>query len=274
VALFPPLDNNRRTSLTVRWTEAFIKSCASILSAVLAVSSTAAGAPPAAKATGTKLVVPSNLMVEQDVNVTTRVDGVVEQILVDRGTDVKKGQPLATLDQKLFDLERRASEESLSLASFEHQRYQELFQQKLVSQAELQQKKAAYELARVAFEKAKLTIERSVIRAPFDGVVIDRFVRVGQKVLVDESVPLFKVMALEPLLARAYLPEGALTRVKTGEDVTVSASEFPDAKTTGRVLYVSPVVDPASGTVQVIVRMNRDARRVLRPGMSVQITFP
>ena len=49
-------------------------------------------------------------------------------------------------------------------------------------------------------------IDRSVVRAPFDGVVADRFVRVGEKVLLDEHKPLFKVMALEPLLARAYLP--------------------------------------------------------------------
>jgi membrane fusion protein (multidrug efflux system) len=219
-------------------------------------------------------VVAANLMVEQDIGVTTRVSGVVESIQADRGAEVRKGQPLATLDQREFELDRRASAETLKLSEFELQRYQELFKQKLTSEAELQHKKAAYELARVEFERAKLTIDRSVIRAPFDGVVVDRFVRVGQKVLVDESQPLFKLMSFEPLLARAYLPEAALSRVRVGEEVAVTASEFPDARSTGRVTFVSPVVDPASGSVQVIVRIARDSRRLLRPGMSVQIAFP
>jgi len=219
-------------------------------------------------------MVAANLMVEQDIAVTTRVSGVVESIQADRGAEVRKGQPLATLDQREFELDRRSAAETLKLSQFELQRSQELYQQKLISEAELQQKKAAFELAQVEFERAKLTIDRSVIRAPFDGVVVDRFVRVGQKVLVDESQPLFKIMAFEPLLARAYLPEAALRRVKVGEEVAVTATEFPDARATGRVSFVSPVIDPASGSVQVIVRIPRDGRRMLRPGMSVQIAFP
>jgi RND family efflux transporter MFP subunit len=238
------------------------------------------GAPPTVKAVRPEargraqtLRVSSNLMVEQDISVTTRVTGVVDSIQADRGAEVKKGQPLATLDQREFQLDRRAAEETLTLSQLDYQRYQELFKQHLTSQAELEQRKSRYELARVEFEKAKLVIDRSVARAPFDGVVVDRFVRVGQKVLLEESTPLFKVMALEPLLARAYLPEPALARVKPGMDVEVAASELPDVKTTGRVTFLSPVVDPASGTVQAIVRVARDAGKALKPGMSVQISF-
>jgi membrane fusion protein (multidrug efflux system) len=220
------------------------------------------------------LRVSANLTVEQDIAVTTRVTGVVDNILAERGAEVKKGQPLATLDQREFELDRRAAEETLSLSQLEYKRYQELFKQNLTSQAELDQRKSRYELARVEFEKAKLVIDRSVIRAPFDGVVVDRFVRLGQKVLLDESAPLFKVMALEPLMARVYLPEQVLATAKAGMDVEVEATEIPGVKTTGKVAFLSPVVDPASGTVQAVVKVARDAKRALRPGMSVQVAIP
>ena len=229
---------------------------------------------PESRAKAQTLRVSANLMVEQDISVTTRVSGVVDSIQADRGAVVKKGQPLATLDQREFELDRRAAEETLTLSHLDYQRYQELFKQRLASQSELEQRKSKYELARVEFEKAKLVIDRSVVRAPFDGVVVDRFVRVGQKVLLEESTPLFKVMALDPLLARAYLPEPALANVRTGMDVEVSASELDAVKTSGKVTFLSPVVDPASGTVQAIVRVAHDPRRTLRPGMSVQIAFP
>ena len=64
-------------------------------------------------------------------------------------------------------------------------------------------------------EKAKLTIDRSVIRAPFDGIVVDRTARVGQKVLIDDTTPLFKVSA-DAAAAGPDLLEGELARQRAG----------------------------------------------------------
>jgi membrane fusion protein (multidrug efflux system) len=212
-------------------------------------------------------------MVDLDLPVSTRVSGVVEVIHVDRGNLVKKGQALATLDQREFDLDRRAAEETLNVARTDFERYRELRENNLVSQAEFEQKKAQFELARVEAERARLVIDRSVVRAPFEGVVVDRMVRIGQKVLVDENAALFRVAALEPLLARAYLPAAAFLKVMVGDTVEVSATDPSGVTSTGRVAFVSPVIDAASGTVQVIVRVTPDRRRLLRSGMAVRITF-
>jgi membrane fusion protein (multidrug efflux system) len=237
-----------------------------VLSTVLA-SGEAPGAPK------NPFTAASNLMVDQEVTVTTRVSGVVESIEADRGESVKKGQPLATLDQREFRLDFRAAEETFNVSVSDVKRYDELFRLSLCSQAELEQKKSRQELARVELERARLVIDRSVVRAPFDGLVVDRFVRAGEKVLLDEHKPLFKVMALEPLLARAYLPAVALGSVKVGDEVAVVATDFPETRSSGRVTFVSPVVDPASGSVQVIVKVQRDVRKVMRPGLAVKLTF-
>jgi membrane fusion protein (multidrug efflux system) len=253
--------------------------CSAVLAlslAALAVNAASPEAPAAARAPGQlefPLTVASNLMVDLDLPVATRVTGVIETLHVDRGALVKKGQPLASLDQRALELDRRAAEETLNVARTDFERTRELRSLNLVSQAEFETKKAHYELARVEAEQAQLVLERSVVRAPFDGIVVDRFARIGQKVLLEENVPLFRVAALEPLIARAYLPEQAFQRVRAGNPVEVTATEFPGVTSAGKVSFVSPVIDAASGTVQVIVQVPRDGKRVLRPGMAVRMTF-
>ncbi len=212
-------------------------------------------------------------MVEQEVAVTTRVSGVIDSIQAERGDVVQKGQPLATFDQREFRLDLKAAEETLAVSQADLKRYEELRRMNLTSDAEFEQKRTRYELAVVELERAKLVIDRSVVRAPFDGIVVDRYARVGEKYLLEESKPLFKVMALEPLLARAYLPSAALQRLKVGDEVGVTAPDFPEARSSGRVTFISPVIDPASGTVQVIVRVRRDAKKILRPGLAVRLSF-
>lgn len=251
-----------------------------LLSAVLC-SAAVAASPPLVRVVQPKLVmpdkvltVPSNLMVDREIVVTTRVSGVIESIDVARGAFVRKGGRLASLDQQEFRLDLRAAEETFRLRQAEYNRTRELNEQKLTSSSELDQRKAAYELSRVELERARLVMNRSVIRAPIDGLVIEQSARVGQKVLVDEREPLFKISALEPLLARAYLPEAMLGKIRVGQPVVVASQEFPDFLTTGRVTFLSPVMEAGSGSFQIIVTMSNDRQGRLRPGMGVRIAFP
>lgn len=230
------------------------------------VSESASAAPAA-------LTADANLLVEQEVGVGTRIDGIIDSIQAERGQAVKKGQALATLDQREFELDRRAAEAAFSAADADFRRYQELFGQKLASKAELEQRRAHFEQAKVDLEKAKLVIDRSVIRAPFDGIVVDRTVRAGQKVQTSDALPLFKVSALDPLFARVYLNESWLNRLRVGEPVTVISSKFPKARSVGKISFLAPVIDSASGTFQVIVTVPRDHDRIFRPGSSVKISF-
>lgn len=243
---------------------------AAAFAAVLAASGGAPAAPPPAEG---PLAATGTLVVDQEVSVSTRVTGVIDALQADRGDVVQKNQPLATLDQREFRLDLRAAEETLNVSTADLKRYEELFKLSLCSQAELEQKRARHELARVEFERARLVIDRSVVRAPFDGIVADRYARIGEKVLLEESKPLFKVVALEPLLARAYLPGPALRKLKVGQEVSVVSKDLPEARSTGQISFVSPVLDPGSGTVQVVVRVRRDPGKLLRPGMAVQIVF-
>ncbi len=216
----------------------------------------------------------SHLMVDQDVIVSARITGIVESIAVDRGSSVTQGQTLATLDTRALDADVREAKEDVELRKAEYERAQALASSEVISVQGLDEKKAQYAVAVARWEKAKTQRDYAVIRSPFAGVVTEKYARIGQKVVEDGSEPLFKITATEPLLARVYLPEDRLLQVRVGDKVEVVPDRFPDAKTTGEVQFISPTVDAASGTFQVVVRVRREpARTVLRPGMAVQVRF-
>ncbi len=219
-------------------------------------------------------IYPSHLMVDQEVVVTARITGIVDSIAVDRGAVVKQGQTLATLDTRELDANVREAKEDMELRKAEFQRSESLAASKVGSAQDLDEKRAQYQVATARWEKAKTLRDYAVVRAPFAGVITEKYARVGQKVIEDRTEPLFKVTATEPLLARLYLPEEELLSVKVGDRVEVVPDRFPDAKTTGEVQFISPAIDPASGTFQVVIRVRRDpARGVLRPGVAVKVRF-
>jgi len=143
-----------------------------------------------------------------------------------------------------------------------------------MSKADLDTARAQYAVAVANWEKAKAIREYAVIRAPFAGVVTEKYARVGQKVVDNQNQPLFKITAPEPLLARVYVKEQDLMKIHRGDKVEVVPDNFPKARTTGSVQFISPSVDPASGTFQVVVQVRRDpSQPVLRPGVAVKVHF-
>lgn len=230
------------------------------------------GLTPAPQPTPTGTVYNSHLMVDQEVSVSSRITGVVDKIHVERGSVVAKGQPLATLELAEFDQNVNQGKEQMGLAKAELDRAETLTGGGIGSKADLDSKRAAYAVAVAAWEKAKAIRDYAVIRAPFGGIVTEKQARVGQKVVDVQSIPLFKITALEPLLARIYLPEKELLSVHRGETVEVIPNNFPQARTIGTIEFISPTVDAASGTFQVLIHVRREpARTVLRPGLAVQV---
>jgi membrane fusion protein, multidrug efflux system len=225
--------------------------------------------------TAARGVYASHLMVDQDVTVSSRITGVVDKIHVQRGSTVTKGQPLCTLELVEFDQGVKQAKEQMDLSKAELDRALALSKGGVSSQADLDEKRAAYGVAVATWEKAKAIRDYAVIRAPFTGVVTEMQARVGEKVIDIQNVPLFKVTAFEPLLARIYVPEKELLTVHKGETVEVVPVSFPQARTTGTIEFISPTVDAASGTFQVLIRVRREAaRNLLRPGLAVEVRLP
>ena len=240
--------------------------CVTVLA--LCLGSLRLGAAPDEK------VYSSHLMVDQEVTVAARITGIVQDVLVDRGSVVAKNQPIARLDSREFEQDENEAKDQMELSRVEFERAKSLSASKVLSASDLDVKKAQYQVAVARWEKAKTLLDYTVIRAPFAGVVTEKYARVGQKVIEDRNEPLFKITASEPLLARVYLPEDELLSVRRGDPVEVTLDRFPRARATGVVQFISPTVDAASGSFQVIVHVRKDSSQPeLRPGVAVKIRF-
>jgi RND family efflux transporter MFP subunit len=114
----------------------------------------------------------------------------------------------------------------------------------------------------------ELELEKTKITAPFTGLIARRYVREGQSVTKGER--LFWVTAEAPLEMRFTLAEKFFGRIHHGQQFEITSADTPNEKHLGRVKEISPVVDPSSGTFEVLVELLGD-RGSLRPGMTASV---
>jgi membrane fusion protein (multidrug efflux system) len=114
----------------------------------------------------------------------------------------------------------------------------------------------------------ELELEKTKVTAPFDGLIARRYVREGQN--LSKGDRLFWVTAEAPLLIRFTLPEKFFGKMHNGQQVQVSCADAPSEKHAAKVKQVSPVVDPSSGTFEVLVVLEGE-RGSLRPGMTAAV---
>jgi membrane fusion protein, multidrug efflux system len=212
------------------------------------------------------------LVVENDVEVMTRLTGIIDRIYVDRGAWVKKGQPLAELDNQDLKLEMKKAAVQLQELKAEYERAKSLHEQKLLSDSEYDARRLSYERSTAEVEITKVNYEKSIIRAPFSGVIGERYAKLGQRVVEDDNVALFRITAMEPLLARVFVPEEKLGIFSKGARSEFIPSTQPDKRYAARVKWISPTIDPASGTAPALIELNRVAgKATLRPGTSGKV---
>jgi membrane fusion protein (multidrug efflux system) len=223
---------------------------------------------------GTSLAFDATLVVENDVDIKTRLTGIIQEIYVERGSSVKKGAPLARLENADLALEVQKAEVSMKQAQAEYSRAKSLYDEKLLSDSDFEQRKLSFEKGTSEYELAKVNYEKSIIKAPFAGVVTERNVKIGQRVVEDDNVTLFRITAMEPLLARIFVPEEQLKQIEKGQSVDFVPAYAATRHFPGRVKWISSIIDPGSGTASVLIELLPVQQRgVIKPGTSGKVTF-
>jgi membrane fusion protein, multidrug efflux system len=255
-----------------------------------------ASAPPT---TEDMLTFSGPLIVEHQVDVTTQRDGIVATIFVDAGRRARSGTLLAALDGRQLTANLEAAraksrsiqadlknwESEAEVLKADYGRAQRLWDLGLTSEEQLQHAKYKAESDQWDIQRVReqlntakedersleLELEKTRITAPFDGLVARRYVRAGQAVSKGERM--FWVTAEAPLLMRFTLPERFLERLKTGQLLQVRSPNVPQEEHTAKIKQVSLVVDPASGTIEVLVEL-LGQQGSLRPGMTANVYIP
>lgn len=199
-----------------------------------------------------------------EAGVIAKVAGEVREILVEEGDDVRAGQVLARLDGDRLRLELRQAEANLRKAQRDYQRNVDLKDRGLISAGDFEKIKYEADALEATYNLARLELSYTEIRAPIDGVVAQRIVKVGNT--IDVNALTFHVTSLEPLIAYLHVPEREYRRIDRGQSAVIEVDALQGNEFQGEVARISPVVDPGTGTFKITVEVSDPTRR-LKPGM-------
>ena len=251
----------------------------------------AAAAPAAAPSTLGCLIEPDRVA-----DLGSSVIGVLESLRVERGDVVKKGQVLAALrsdverataevarSRATTEADLRAAEANRDLARQKMRRAEDLVAKNFIAQQALDQARTDFQVAEHKLLQsreqlrvwgrelgvAQAQVGLRVIRSPFDGVVVERYLSQGERV---EEKPVFKVAKIDPLRIEVIVPAARFGTIRAG-DVASVKPELPGAgPVEATVALVDKVVDAASNTFRVRLALpNADQR--LPAGLRCRITF-
>jgi membrane fusion protein (multidrug efflux system) len=219
------------------------------------------------------------------------ISGVVDSISFEEGKSVEKGAPLFQLRNREQRALLRQAEATVSLTRSRYQRSRRLAEQNAESEAGLEGAKAEYEIAVARSDLAKIQLDRTVVRAPFDGVAGARLVSPGERVSPGfdrgsgggggggrsggrsgggEASGLVRIDSLDEMELIFALPETVMAIARVGVRVAVRVAPFPGESFGGVIYFVDPRVDATSRRVLVKARIPNPEHK-LRPGLFAKI---
>ncbi|SAK44142.1 RND family efflux transporter MFP subunit [Caballeronia glebae] len=237
--------------------------------------------------------------------VASKGQGRVEWLGVLEGTPVKEGQIIARLESndvaaslaqaraqvKVAQANLELQRAELKNADVDLRRYKILAPQGAVPATQYDAALARYDKARASInsdeaaivsaqanaQAAQVAVDQTVIRAPFDGLVIEKHANVGDNITPfssasDSKGAVVTIADMKTLEVEADVAESNIARIAVDQPCEIQLDALPDVRFAGRVSRIVPTVDRSKATVLVKVRFVERDSRVL-PEMSAKIAF-
>ena len=231
-----------------------------------------------------------NLQARTTVQVGTQVSGQVSEIYADFNDRVQAGQLIARIDPTLLEQEVLSAEANLERSEADHvqqkrefERFQELFESRVVTEVEYNAAEYSFATATANLKSAQVNLDRarqnlrySEIRAPIDGVVIERNVDVGQTVAASLSAPQLFLIAedLSQMEILVSVDESDIGLIKEDQVVRFTVQAYAEETFQGSVRQVRLQSTITENVVNytAVVEVNNDSGALL-PGMTATVDF-
>jgi membrane fusion protein, multidrug efflux system len=204
----------------------------------------------------------------QSIELRPDVEGRLVQILIREGTPVARGTPLFKIDDAELKAQVAEVTAERDLARQSLTRTRDLLGQKASSQSELERAEATMRSNEAQLERLKVRLDRTLVRAPFAGIVGQRFVSLGDYVTSDTR--LASLQTVTPQRASFQVPERYADRLKVGQQVSFRVAALPGRQFTGKVDFVDPTVRLPGRTIMVKARVP-NPRSDLQAGMFIEV---
>jgi membrane fusion protein (multidrug efflux system) len=224
------------------------------------------------------LLVAGTLKANQESDLAANASGQVTRTMVERGSYVARGQAVAQLDVRIATLSASEAEANVetartqkAAAQAECARYDRLFQRGIITQQEYDRQTTSCKTATSSTAAAEThvalareTLSNGTVRAPFPGLVSERYVAIGEYVMPSTRVA--HIVDIDPLRLELTVPEQSMGAVKQGLRVEFEVAAFPGRNFGGVVHYIGPAVRAATRDL-VFEALVPNKDKLLRPGL-------
>lgn len=226
-------------------------------------------APAAKTPIQDQLIFTANILANQNrlAHVTPRIEGKLSKVIANLGDHVKAGQTLAEIDSIQMGEARaqfRSSQTDLALAQANYDRISKLYEDKVVPQKQMIESQSALERAKSSLyaDSERLRMygglgqpsgSTYVLKAPFNGIVIEKNAVIGE--LANPADTIFTIADMSTVWIDADVPERDLQSLDIGKTASITVTAYPDEVFTGKVSYLSNIVDKTTRTVKARIEL-------------------
>jgi RND family efflux transporter MFP subunit len=219
---------------------------------------------------------------EFDVKVFSKIPDRIEEYYVDEGDYIAKGTKIARIFATNIEQAERQAQAAVAAAraqeanvKVEYERVERLNRENVMSAQQFDLIKTQYEAAKAQLEQAEagLTSARSAVRdatvpAPISGIIGKRYYENGD--LANMAVPLVSIVQMEKVKTIFDATEEDLGKLALEQTAYITVRSFPDRRFEGKIIKISPVLDPLTRMVTVEVMLD-NKEKLLKPGMYAEI---
>jgi len=222
-----------------------------------------------------EILLPGEIYGYYETPIYAKIAGYVKTMLVDKGSRVRAGELVATIESPETDQQTRNAKAAYEIAALTDRRYQSLIKQQVVPQQVADQSHAQMLESYATWRSYVATQQYERVLAPFDGMITVRNLHpgalVGSPTAANTSTPaIYQMATLKPLRVYVYLPQPISPLVRDGDRAVVTVSEYPERDFAGTVTRHPVALDQSTRTMQIEVDLPNDDL-ALYPGMYANV---
>jgi RND family efflux transporter MFP subunit len=208
----------------------------------------------------------------REVNLSSTVQTFITDMHVREGALVERDDLLVELYARSEELELERIRFAVERREFENRGAQNLFAEQLISEDEAMEKAIELRLSQLQYDIVAERLRLRSLRAPISGVVVERLYEVGEMVAVGE--PILRLVDIATVYVSVYMTVEEARNFVVGTEVKLAFPELGsnDTLLTGKVDFVDPRVDPASGLLQIRI-LAENPERIVKPGLRARVTL-
>ena len=204
------------------------------------------------------------LEADRQATVTTKSSGIILDIKVEEGDVVKAGDVMLVLESDTQRLSLNSAKANYEKSLNNLKRAELMLKKGLTNTEQVDNLRFETKSLKASYEQAAMNLSFTQVKAPFDGMVAKRHVKIGN--LIQNATAVFDVVDFNSLQAKISVPEHHWLLMKKGLPVSFDFDAVKNMAIKGHVERIAPTIDSNSGTFQVTVAVDNN-EHILRPGL-------